>query len=376
MRLIVQLSRYIVGLWLLVSGLLMLNDLNAFTNKLDVYFEVLHLGALQSIALYWGVFLGVLHMLLGFALLLGSFVQIVAWLTAAFALLSTCFTAYVSINHAVVEMPSFGELLHWSPLMAFYRDIFVVVLSVFILLGKNQIETLGGYKWNVFFFILSLFAVAAFPYFTLTHGAFYSALPLKKGMDMRNKWALPVAAPRDSFVTFFYYYNLKQQRLDSFKADNIGEHMKELANKKKFRFEKTSTRCVRKGAVPVEAGFILLDAYQRPVQDSLLNSPGMSLWIVFRRPADLDETTLRKIKLLLASASETKMPIVGISKLPSAASDVLRHDNNWAMSFVQCTNAEFLRQLTPNAITCILVHNGKVEQLWLGKNIPTDLSRL
>lgn len=375
MRFFVQLSRYLIGLWLLLSGVLMLNDPFAYANKIEVYFEVLHLTALNSIAIYWGMMVGASTMLLGLALLLGAFINVFAWLVAAYALIGTCLTAFISINRSFVEMPSFGEVLHWTPLVAFYRDIFILVLSAFLLLGKSHIEAIGGFKWNVFFFVLATISVIALPYYTFTHGALYSKLVLKKGLDMRNKWALAPSAPKDSFATYFYYYNIKKQQLDSFGADKIGEHLKELANKKKYLFEKSATVLVRKGALPNEVGFKLLDAYGRSVQDSILNSNGLSFWVVFRR-TEISETAQRKLNLFFKSAEESKISLVGIASLNGSASDKLRHENNWPLAFFQCPDPEFLRQLSPQNPSILKVHNGKVEQIWLGDNIPTDVSHL
>ncbi len=374
MRFFVQLSRYLIGIWLLLSGVLMLNDPIAFANKIEVYFGVMHLNVLTPFAIYWGMMVGAATMLLGIALLLGAFINVFAWLVAAYALIGTCLTAFISINRSFVEMPSFGELLHWSPLVAFYRDIFILVLSAFLLLGKSHIEAIGGFKWNVFFFVLATIFVIALPYYTFTHGALYSKLALKKGLDMRNKWALSPSAPKDSFATFFYYYNLKKQQLDSFGADKIGEHLKELANKKKYLFEKSATVLVRKGALPNEVGFKLLDAFNRPVQDSILNDNGISLWIVFRETNHLSELVQRKLNLLLKSADENKVAVIGVSGLNASASDKLRHDMNWTLPFFQCSDPEFLRQLSPKNPTVIKVHNGKVDQMWMGDNIPTDFS--
>jgi hypothetical protein len=374
MRFFVQLSRYLIGLWLLLSGALMLNEPAAFANKIEVYFSLMHLNALSGISIYWGMMVGSATFLLGLALLLGSFINITAWLTATYALLCICVTAYVSINHTWVEMPSFGEWLHWSPIAAFYRDIFVLVLSVFLLLGKNQIDAVGGFKWNVFFFVLAVIASIAFPYFTFTHGPLASKLPLKKGLDMRSKWAIAPTASRDSYATFFYYYNVKKQQVDSFGADKIGEHLKELSNKKKYLFEKSSTVLVRKGAVPAEAGFVLKDAYGRTVQDSVLNQNGLSLWFVFRKTNGLSEMQQRKMQLLLKSAEDNKIPTLGLSCLKAADSDKLRHDNNWTLPFLECANEEIIRQLTPLNPSLMLMHNGKIEQIWSLDSAPKDFS--
>ena len=376
MRFFVQLSRYLIGLWLLLSGVLMLNDPIAFANKIEVYFNALHVGFLQSIAIYWGMGVGALTMLLGLSLLLGPFIQITSWSVAVYALLSTCLTGYISINRLFVEMPSFGELLHWSPLAAFYRDIFVLVLSALLLLGKNQMDAVGGFKWNVFFFVLAVLSVIALPYYTFTYGALYNKQLLKKGLDLRAKWAIAPSAPRDSFATYFYYYNLKKQQIDSFGADKIGEHLKDLANKKKYLFEKSASILIRKGEQAKEPGFSLLDAYGRAIHDSLLNQNGLSLWIVFRQTNALNEEAQRKLRLAIKSAEDIKLPLIGLSTLKSSESDKLRHENNWSIPFVQCPSEEFIRQLCPQNPTFILLHNGKAEQIWTLHTLPADFTRL
>ena len=62
----------------------MLIDPFAFANKIDVYFLTLHLDFLQSVSVYWGMVVGAGTMLLGLSLLLGSFIQVISWLVAAY----------------------------------------------------------------------------------------------------------------------------------------------------------------------------------------------------------------------------------------------------------------------------------------------------
>jgi hypothetical protein len=204
----------------------------------------------------------------------------------------------------------------------------------------------------------------------------YSKQPLKKGLDLRAKWAIAASAPRDSFATYFYYYNLKKQQIDSFGADKIGEHLKELANKKKYLFEKSVSVLVRKGEQAKEPGFSLIDPYGRAVQDSFLNQKGLTLWIVFRQTNALSEESQRKLRVAIKSAEDSKLPILGLSTLKSSESDKLRHDNNWSIPFVQCPSEEIIRQLCPQNPYFILVHDGKVEQLWNLKTLPADFSKL
>lgn len=67
--------------WLtfIFSGLIKANDPLGFSYKLEEYFEVFHLTALNNLALSMAIVLCALEMILGFALLIGARAIKVVW---------------------------------------------------------------------------------------------------------------------------------------------------------------------------------------------------------------------------------------------------------------------------------------------------------
>ena len=73
MKILTQIARIFVGALFIFSGVIKLNDPLGFSYKLDEYFapDVLNLPFLQPLALEFAIFVVVLEVLLGVALLLG-----------------------------------------------------------------------------------------------------------------------------------------------------------------------------------------------------------------------------------------------------------------------------------------------------------------
>ena len=94
MNFITQVCRILVGGLFIFSGLIKLNDPMGFSFKLDEYFgpDVLNLPFLQPIALGLAVFIVILEVLLGVALLLGHWKKLTAWLLLLMILFFTFLT--------------------------------------------------------------------------------------------------------------------------------------------------------------------------------------------------------------------------------------------------------------------------------------------
>ena len=80
MKFITQLSRVLVGVLFIFSGFVKLDDPLGFSYKLDEYFapDVLNMPFLQPYALGLSVFMVILEVMLGVALLLGFWKKITA----------------------------------------------------------------------------------------------------------------------------------------------------------------------------------------------------------------------------------------------------------------------------------------------------------
>lgn len=157
MRLIVTISRVIVGSLFIVSGLIKSNDALGFMYKLEEYFEpgALNLEFLTPFALELSVFIVIGEILLGVALLVGALPKLTSVLTLVMMLFFTWLTWYTDhcdpmgtkmivnaageqveiANQCVLECGCFGNAIPLTPHESFLKDVFLLIFVIPIFIG-------------------------------------------------------------------------------------------------------------------------------------------------------------------------------------------------------------------------------------------------
>ena len=117
MKFVTHFSRIVVGALFIFSGLIKLNDPVGFSFKLDEYFgaDVLNLTFLQPIALELAVFIVILEVLLGVALLIGFWKNITSWLLLLMIVFFTFLTFYSAYFNKVTDCGCFGDAIPLTP---------------------------------------------------------------------------------------------------------------------------------------------------------------------------------------------------------------------------------------------------------------------
>lgn len=134
-----HISRYFIGILFIFSGLIKLNDPIGTEIKLEEYFEVfagnfhpafLHL---RGIALELGLFMIVLEIVVGVAVLLFYRMNITTTILLVLLVFFTFLTGYSHFTNAVTDCGCFGDAIKLSPFQSFLKDLilFPFVLHLF-----------------------------------------------------------------------------------------------------------------------------------------------------------------------------------------------------------------------------------------------------
>lgn len=156
MKIITDVSRYIVGLLFIFSGLVKAVDPIGFSYKLTEYFEVFHSPPAQMEAWSWisflpweffvsiavpiSIFLVIFEIVLGVATLTGYKMKFTAWslvLLIGFFGVLTFASAYYDI---VKTCGCFGDAIPLTPWQSFYKDCVLMFFVLIIFLSRNWIE--------------------------------------------------------------------------------------------------------------------------------------------------------------------------------------------------------------------------------------------
>ncbi|CAG5068689.1 hypothetical protein DYBT9623_01421 [Dyadobacter sp. CECT 9623] len=151
MKIIAQISRVIVGLLFIFSGLIKLNDPIGTQYKLEEYFEVFATDlpmfhdffmGLIPLALYFSVFLCTAEVVLGIALLVGYKPRTVSWLLLLIIVFFTFLTFYSAYFNKVTDCGCFGAAIKLTPWTSFGKDIFLLALILIIVYYRKKFRPL------------------------------------------------------------------------------------------------------------------------------------------------------------------------------------------------------------------------------------------
>jgi uncharacterized membrane protein YphA (DoxX/SURF4 family) len=146
MKILAHISRVIVGLLFIFSGLIKLNDPVGTQYKLEEYFEVFatdfsnfqyFFEALIPFALYFSVFLCAAEVVLGIALLVGYKPKTISWLLFLIIIFFTFLTFYSAYFNKVTDCGCFGAAIKLTPWTSFGKDVFLLILILIILYQRK-----------------------------------------------------------------------------------------------------------------------------------------------------------------------------------------------------------------------------------------------
>lgn len=189
MKIFAQISRVVVGLLFIFSGIIKLNDPIGTQYKLEEYFEVfatdlpaLHdfFMALVPLALYFSVFLCTAEVVLGIALLVAYKPKTVSWLLLAIIVFFTFLTFYSAYFNKVTDCGCFGAAIKLTPWTSFGKDIFLLVLILVIVYYRKKFKS---YPTGIIIVISTLVSLGVAVY-ALRHLPIVDLLPYRVGASI------------------------------------------------------------------------------------------------------------------------------------------------------------------------------------------------
>ena len=172
MRILIEASRILVGGLFIFSGIIKVNDPVGTAIKLEEYFQVFAydfapvFAIFIPAALFLSVFLSVLEVVLGIALLVGFKPKITMWVLLTLILFFTFLTFYSAYFNKVTDCGCFGDAIKLTPWQSFQKDIVLLVLIVFLFVKKGDIASFldrkaGGIVLSASTLILLFVAITA-----------------------------------------------------------------------------------------------------------------------------------------------------------------------------------------------------------------------
>ncbi|MCQ0110539.1 BT_3928 family protein [Zhouia amylolytica] len=201
MKILVTISRIIVGLLFIVSGLIKLNDPVGFSFKLEEYFSpgVLNLDFLTPYALAIAIVLVIFETLLGVMLLLGYKPKFTVWSLLLMIVFFTFLTFYSAYFNKVTDCGCFGDAIKLTPWESFSKDVVLLFFILILFFGYKHLKPFPSNKIAHWGSIITLVFCIWFAKHVYSHLPTIDFRPYKIGANIEDGMSIPEDAPKPVF---------------------------------------------------------------------------------------------------------------------------------------------------------------------------------
>ena len=199
MKILVQLSRIIVGALFIFSGFVKLVDPIGSQYKFQEYFSesVLNMEFLIPYALPFAILLIIAEILLGVMILIGYKPKLTVWSLFFVTLIFLFLTWYSAYYNKVTDCGCFGDALKLSTWETFYKNVILIALIIILMIKVDLIKPIFKGKIPKIITFLSLGVFLFIVQHVLTHlpiidfRAYAIGKNLEKGMEYPEDGSIP-----------------------------------------------------------------------------------------------------------------------------------------------------------------------------------------
>ena len=277
MKILLNISRIIVGILFIFSGLIKANDPLGLSYKMQEFFEVWGWHFLNDYTLAFSVAVIAFEIIAGVAVLVGWQMRLFSWLLLLLIVFFTFLTGYALFSGKIKECGCFGNCIPLQAHQSFIKDLLLLVLIGFIFSNRNRIQqTISTRSCILILFFTSIFSFAL-QWFVLQHLPLVDCLPYKKGNNIPEKMKMAVGAiPDSTVISFVYEKNGKQVE---FTADKFPEDFNDTT----YKFVKRYDKVVRKGNAEIEIkDFSLSSIYGTDTTQALMAEDKYQLFLFLK----------------------------------------------------------------------------------------------
>lgn len=213
MKFLVNISRIIVGVLFIFSGLIKANDPHGLAYKMQEFFEVWSANAslttfmqgLSTYALPFSIIMITLEIIVGVGILLGIWKKFFTWLLLLLIIFFGFLTGYAALSGKIATCGCFGDCIPLSSMQSFIKDLVLLVLVLILFFGKKYIIPVFNHTINIFIIILSCILVLYYQWHVMRHLPSVDCLPFKKEGNILKLRKMPADAVPDKKEYRFVY---------------------------------------------------------------------------------------------------------------------------------------------------------------------------
>jgi uncharacterized membrane protein YphA (DoxX/SURF4 family) len=371
MKHLTHLIRFLVGTLFIFSGLVKLNDPMGLSFKLHDYFapDVLNMEWLNPFTLQLALFVIILEVLLGVALLLGYQKKGSLLLLSGMIVFFTFLTFYSAYFNKVTDCGCFGDAIPLTPWQSFYKDVILSLAILILWLGQRHIQRLSQKRWIEGTLLLCLVACSLLANSVLQHLPFKDFRPYAVGKSIKE--GMMSAEERGLDPTEYgTIYTLKNDQTGELQVVDSKAYIEDEWWKRSewvIQDELTEQKLIKKGYEPPIHDFeFMIDDEDRT--EAYLSAPSL-LFIVSRKLETANADALGAIGDLALECAANGIPVIAGSASSEETIAEYRTFHQWdfPVSMMDETTLKTVVRSNPGVL---LLQKGKVVGKWAHVDLP------
>jgi len=359
MRVITIVSRLLVGLLFIFSGLIKANDPLGFSYKLVEYFEVFDTHFLIPIALPLAMFICAFEVILGFALLIGARIKLTLWLLLLMIVFFTFLTFYSAYYQKVLSCGCFGDAIPLTPWQSFTKDVILLVLIIILFIGKQYINPIFPEVVENSLLILAIIAAGVFPIYTYNYLPVIDFRPYAKGKNIPEQMkGIPDEVK--------YFYTLKDKQTgETIEVDKWPDQWD-----KKYDYVSSRTEITKKGIDSKIKDFSITNLEGSDYTQDIIENPDYTFLLVCY---DLDKTNkdvFGKVNDFAMLCKQDGVSFVCLTASPKESVEAFKNEVKTNIDFYNCDGTVLKTMVRANP-GLMLIKSGNVVDMWHYNSFPS-----
>lgn len=284
MKILISVSRIIVGLVFIFSGTVKAIDPLGSAYKFHDYFQAFNIGFLNQLSIPLAILLCTAEFIAGFSVLTGFKQKTGIGVVMILMVIFTPLTFILALTNPVSDCGCFGDAIHLTNWQTFGKNIILIALAIVLYAGRKQIKNLFNAftEWVIICCTIVLFIL--FSLSNLRYLPVLDFLPYKTGVKIADKMVVPEGVPVDVYHTTFIYEKDGVKRefsLNNYPADDTT-----------WKFVDQKSVLIKKGYQPPIHDFSITSMDGVDITQKILSHPGFTVLMISKKLAEVGKKHL------------------------------------------------------------------------------------
>jgi uncharacterized membrane protein YphA (DoxX/SURF4 family) len=371
MRYLVLLSRILVGVLFIISGLIKANDPLGFSYKLEEYFGVFGMDWMIPFSLAVSILISVSEVILGVATLLGTKMRPVAWSLLGMIVFFTFLTFFSAYFNKVTDCGCFGDALKLTPWESFTKDVVLLFFILIIFINRNKIKSVFNDSFKADWASVGATTVLsfAFAFYCLWHLPVKDFRPYAIGKNIPEQMTLPANAKPYIYETVLMYKNMETKEVKELTSDEYMANWAVYDESNGWKHLDTKNKEIQKGDDAKIKDFKIEGYDGNDYTQDILDDPDYVLLLVAYDIKKADLKGMRKFSAFAEEANNNGISVIGLSASSENTVEEIRHEVQAPYNFYSADGITLKTMIRSNP-GLMLLKKGVVVDMWHHNDFP------